>query len=157
MNSFTSFKINRPRVVHEIIDGELILINFDSGNYYSCDKVAADIWALVAGGNAVGEIVEKISCRYDGNYLDMENAVKRFLAELHQEDLIVPVNTGGEKNIRESAVDPNSKSQPKKIQFDAPVLQKYSDMRELLLLDPVHEVDETGWPNITSDSPDKKA
>ena len=26
-------------------------------------------------------------------------------------------------------------------------LGKYTDMQELLLLDPVHEVDEAGWPN----------
>jgi hypothetical protein len=26
-------------------------------------------------------------------------------------------------------------------------LHKYTDMEELLLLDPIHDVDETGWPN----------
>jgi hypothetical protein len=26
------------------------------------------------------------------------------------------------------------------------VLQKYTDMADLLLLDPIHEVDEQGWP-----------
>jgi hypothetical protein len=28
-----------------------------------------------------------------------------------------------------------------------PVLNKYTDMQDLLLLDPIHEVDERGWPN----------
>jgi hypothetical protein len=32
--------------------------------------------------------------------------------------------------------------------FEAPVLQKYTDMQDLLLLDPIHDTDETGWPNI---------
>jgi hypothetical protein len=31
-------------------------------------------------------------------------------------------------------------------EFHAPVLQVYSDMQDLLLLDPIHEVDATGWP-----------
>jgi hypothetical protein len=26
-------------------------------------------------------------------------------------------------------------------------LQKFTDMQELLLLDPIHEVDERGWPH----------
>ena len=25
-------------------------------------------------------------------------------------------------------------------------MEKYDDMQELLLLDPIHEVDEAGWP-----------
>jgi hypothetical protein len=36
--------------------------------------------------------------------------------------------------------------------YEAPALHKYNDMQDLLLLDPVHDVDETGWPNI---SPEK--
>jgi hypothetical protein len=28
----------------------------------------------------------------------------------------------------------------------APVLEKYTDMQELLLLDPIHDVEEAGWP-----------
>jgi hypothetical protein len=31
--------------------------------------------------------------------------------------------------------------------YQEPKLGKYTDMQELLLLDPVHEVDEAGWPN----------
>jgi hypothetical protein len=27
-----------------------------------------------------------------------------------------------------------------------PLLRKYTDMRDLLLLDPIHDVDEQGWP-----------
>ena len=30
--------------------------------------------------------------------------------------------------------------------YESPQLEQYSDMSELLLLDPIHEVDEQGWP-----------
>jgi len=30
--------------------------------------------------------------------------------------------------------------------FVLPVLERYTDMQELLLIDPIHDVDETGWP-----------
>jgi hypothetical protein len=34
-----------------------------------------------------------------------------------------------------------------------PVLDKYTDMQELLLLDPIHEVDDAGWPHtLTGDA-----
>jgi hypothetical protein len=31
------------------------------------------------------------------------------------------------------------------------VVQKYSNMEALLKLDPVHQVDESGWPNAEPD------
>ena len=31
--------------------------------------------------------------------------------------------------------------------FEKPVIEKFSDMQEMLLLDPIHEVSEMGWPN----------
>jgi hypothetical protein len=36
--------------------------------------------------------------------------------------------------------------------FVAPVLHKHTDMQDLLLLDPIHEVDETGWPSVKKDA-----
>ncbi len=31
--------------------------------------------------------------------------------------------------------------------FEPPKLAKYTNMSDLLMLDPVHDVDEQGWPN----------
>ena len=30
--------------------------------------------------------------------------------------------------------------------YEKPVFQKYDDMQALLLIDPIHEVDDDGWP-----------
>jgi len=35
-------------------------------------------------------------------------------------------------------------------EFRAPVLNVYADMKDLLLLDPIHDVDEVGWPTPKS-------
>ena len=43
MSSDIRFRINRPRVVYEVMDDEVVIIDFDTGNYYSLEKVAADI------------------------------------------------------------------------------------------------------------------
>ena len=43
---------------------------------------------------------------------------------------------------------------PSKVEFEkdytAPKLATYSDLQDLLLLDPIHDVDETGWPAAAS-------
>ena len=33
------FRINSPTVVHEIIDGEAVIVNMKNGSYYSVDGV----------------------------------------------------------------------------------------------------------------------
>jgi hypothetical protein len=70
--------------------------------------------------------------------------VQKFIDELQQEGLIVVK----EKEESRGAIDlkTESKAEGKKPDFEAPVLNRYTDMQDLLLLDPIHEVDETGWP-----------
>jgi hypothetical protein len=69
------------------------------------------------------------------------------LVQLQQENLIVPVDG-------ETAVDlqPSNNGHDKP-SFTPPLLHKYSDMQELLLLDPIHDVDEAGWPKPIADPP----
>jgi hypothetical protein len=35
--------------------------------------------------------------------------------------------------------------------YVAPVVQRYDDLEDLLLLDPIHEVDDAGWPVARTD------
>ena len=35
-------------------------------------------------------------------------------------------------------------------EYQAPSLEKYSDLQDLLLIDPIHEADESGWPSVAS-------
>jgi hypothetical protein len=40
------------------------------------------------------------------------------------------------------------------VPFEPPILERFDDMQELLLLDPVHEVsDEEGWPARSEATP----
>lgn len=43
MNLSEKFKINIPKVVHEMIEGEVVIVNLDGGDYYSLVTVGADI------------------------------------------------------------------------------------------------------------------
>jgi len=143
------WRANEPHVVHELLDGEVVLINMDTGSYYSLQGVGADAWTLIETGAATtDEIIGEISGRYDGNHLEVDQAVVHLIEELRQEGLIVADGTGAVKPVA-SPVRLSEKGGAKR-KFAAPTLQKYTDMQELLLLDPIHEVDDTGWPNRPS-------
>ena len=155
MDSLMRFRVNSPKVIHETIDGEVVMIDFDSGNYYSLDDVGAGIWGFIEDGATVSEIVEAVAHRYEGSHAVIENAVNQLIAELQQEDLIVPDQTGAPGSVQrlEAQVEPGLEAE--RPGFEAPVLHEYTDMQDLLLLDPIHEVDEAGWPSVKPDSYDE--
>jgi hypothetical protein len=142
------FGINKPTVVHETIDNEVIIIEFDSGNYYSLDKVGADVWNLIERGKPFGQIVEAISNLYRGSTEKVQNALSQLITELENENLVSAIKemqpTDSQSSIHNDVAAPIADKE--KPEFESPILQKYSDMQELLLLDPIHEVDERGWP-----------
>jgi Coenzyme PQQ synthesis protein D (PqqD) len=147
MSKNGSVKINVPKIVHETIDGETVILNLDNGNYYSLLGVGADIWRCIEQGDSVKEIIEKIRRVYECEGIDPDAAVNEFVSELLKETLTVPGNSATSAGGQRSFAPGEADFHKKKKRFQAPVLNKYSDMQDLLLLDPIHEVDEeAGWP-----------
>jgi hypothetical protein len=143
------FRVNTPTVTHETIDGEAVIINLDSGNYYSLVDVGSFIWGLVERGASANEVQNVVVQTYHGDTTDIDRGVRELLAQLQQENLIVPFDGAGT-----IAIDPPShNNNHEKPSFNPPMLHKYSDMQELLLLDPIHDVDEAGWPKPNPDPP----
>jgi hypothetical protein len=144
------FRINTPTVTHETIDGEAVIINLDSGNYYSLVEAGSFIWALVEKGASASEVQDLLQQTYQGDAADIDRGVQQLLAQLQQENLIVPVDGSGAVDLTEVMPSSNGHGKPS---FNAPLLNKFSDMQELLLLDPIHDVDEAGWPKPVLDPP----
>lgn len=142
------FRVNTPTVTHEIIDGEAVIINLDSGNYYSLVEEGSFIWSLVEKGASASELQNAIRQSYQGDAQEIDRGVQELLGQLQQENLIVPVD--GAEAALELAAANNHREKPL---FHPPSLNKYSDMQELLLLDPIHDVDDAGWPKPNPDPP----
>jgi len=136
------FKINTPKVVHETIDGEVVIVNLEKGHYYSLVKTGVDIWAGIEQGMARGDILAEMVQRYNGSREDIEKGVNTLLEELQTQELIIvdKTNTNG-------ATHTVGVIHEVPLAFEPPNLEKYTDMEDLLLLDPIHEVDEMGWPS----------
>ena len=126
------FKINEAAISHELIDGEVVIIQFDSGNYYSLSGSAAVIWQRLVTPASVADLCALFSDAPAA----ASDELAVFTGELAQEGLISPV---------ESA--PPGAPPAATGLYTKPVLNKYTDMQQLLLADPLHEVQETGWPH----------
>ena len=137
-----SFTINNPHVVHETIDGETILIHLGTGTYYSLDGVAAEAWGRLLAGSTEDELVAHVQARYEAGPGEGKESVESLLAELLGEGLLVPAPAG--------AAPTAEPTEPRQgVPFLSPVLHKYTDMQEFMLVDPIHDVDaEAGWPHV---------
>lgn len=137
----TVFRINEPDVVHEVFDDEIIVVNLDSGAYYSLTGTGRTIWIDLIDGFATDEVARRIASHYTGEFSVMAGAVADFARRLGEEKLLVPAAEASARNGT-SATEPASH----KTVFQPPSIEKYEDMQDLLALDPIHEADSTGWP-----------
>ncbi len=142
--SQVAFRINAPRVVYQTIDNEAIIIDFDNGAYFSAEGAGAQIWEGIARGFAVDRIRRTMAQCFAGDEQEIAKGVDQFIEALQRESLILPVeeppaeaHAVPDEGIAEAGLRPA---------YVPPQLRKYTDMQDLLLLDPIHEVDEQGWP-----------
>lgn len=135
--------INPRKVVHETIEGEAILIQLETGAYYSLEGSGPDILHLVDSGTTRQDAVTALEGRYGANGGALATAVERLIDELAAEELI-EVGVGAPDAAEAGGAGPTADHNGG---FKTPVLRKFTDLQELLLLDPIHEIDDSGWPN----------
>jgi hypothetical protein len=141
------FEVDRRRVVHETIDGEAILIHMETGFYYSLEGAGAEIWnGLVAGGSA-GEVAAGLRARYQAAPDTIEHAVSELAAELCREGLLDEADATGANGAPAPTPASGNGAPTTPKDFAAPVLHRFTDMADFMLVDPIHDVDATGWPN----------
>ena len=146
-------RVNSPNVMSETIEGEVIVINLATGSYYSLKDAGAAIWHALEHGAAPDEVTNVLEASYEGSRTELLEAVEALLADLEGEGLVTATEgqdgAAVEIGAQPEAADGNRRP------FERPVLEKYTDMQELILLDPVHEVGAAGWPHLPAETADR--
>lgn len=137
MSNREYFRIDEPRVISEALDGELVLVQFESGCYYSVRGVGADVCQLLTAGWSLEHAIERIVEHYRLPKTQIEADVRSFVSQLVAEKLLVGMDA---PQLAASAI-PIASSE-----YAPPCFEKYDDMADQLLLDPIHDIDDTGWP-----------
>jgi len=127
----TTFLPNEPDIAAKVIDGETIILNVSNSNYYSTIDVGTTVWELIAAGRDFQNILSHIADLYDVPETQVEQDIEKFVSDLLSERLIIM----SDKEMLSVAGDPQPNGQ-EKLSYKAPCLDKYSDMADLLALDP---------------------
>jgi len=132
-------RVASANIHSKVFDDEVVVLDMQSGTYFSLRESGVDVWKLIELNASTARIAEALEARYDGAGSEIESAVASLVAELAEAGLII---TDG---AMDSGEVPAVNGQ--RAAFAAPQLERFTDMQELLLLDPIHEVDDTGWPH----------
>lgn len=136
------FRINTPIVAIQEIEGEAILINFDSGCYYSANASGALLLERIQHGDSPEAMAAQVAARWALPPEEASNAVAAFLGQARDEGLVVPAEGAEAADPGSAAAIPTTAAPV----FVAPRLEKFEDLQDLLMLDPIHDVDQAGWP-----------
>ncbi len=147
-------ELDSPRAIAQVIDDEVVAINLQTGTYYSLRGSAAAIWGLLLQGHSVAGVADRLGPLFAAEPEAIRIETERFVAELVAESLVRPVAGPGGGAI-EAGVDgfdgdpvPDEADGPGRIDFDPPCLERFTDMEDLLMFDPVHDVSGEGWPHV---------
>lgn len=131
--------INSPSVISEILDGELVIMNRLSGKYHTSAGTGPLIWLCIERGMSRPAILKAMAGACSVGEDRIAPDLDAFVEELVSQGLIC--NATGEQVAAEPEPPALSRTA-----YEGPELSSYSDMQDLLLLDPIHDVSEEGWP-----------
>ena len=137
------YVINEQKVYADYAEGQYIVLNHVTGEYYSFDRASSAVLGALLSGADESSVTAAFLEKY-GPDCGAAPAVAKFVAELLEAGIItaaagevIPEAEAGAAHIGEIA----DKTMPE-LGFEA-----FSDVADLLLMDPIHEVDEEmGWP-----------
>jgi hypothetical protein len=133
-----------PQVLRELIDDEVVIINMQSGSYYSLTDTGAVIWEMLEQSCGRSDMLNRLVAQYDADTDTIAQSLEQLLEQLQNENLILVTEATEMSNKTTERPDHRQS-------FVPPLLNKYDDMQELLLVDPIHDVDPSGWPNLSQD------
>jgi hypothetical protein len=124
---------------HDRLDDEVMVIDLKSGAYFAFLGAAADAWTLLVAGHEPEAVADRMAVRYGVSHEVVTDDITTFAGQLVVEGLL--------DDVRADHVDPVELGDAAgTVPYVAPAIEKFDDLADLLLLDPIHEVQEPGWP-----------
>jgi hypothetical protein len=134
------YEISEPEVVAETIDGEAIVINLERGVYFSFRGTGLFAWESFSQGASFRDVYDGLASVLPDSSIQIKNDIFSFLNKIVEEGLI-------RSSQRDQFEDLSETKSMILAPYVAPEFTKYTDMEALLLLDPIHDTDEMGWPH----------
>jgi len=127
--------ILNPRLIADVFDEDVIIANLDTGTYYSLSGVATQILGELPFQDS-SKVFNEIANKLQENSNEVISELNEYFKRMQDEEVIIVAD---------------SEAKSKKVTLKEPLkymkseFSTYTDLQELLLLDPIHEIDEDEW------------
>ena len=160
-----TWRVKSTEVMSEILDGEAVIIDLASGRYHGAAGVGATVWQAISAGSSLDAIVAEVARLHTAVPADAADQIRGFIDQLVAAGLVVEDSKGQGPSVGQGPSDGHDPSEgqspaagqattpgaeaaaPGATPWSTPALETHDDLQDLLLLDPVHEVTEAGWPH----------
>ena len=136
-------ELNSSGISCERLDGEMVIISFETGKYFNSNGAAADILYLIE--NSVDRSLwGQILGTEFSDFEESSSGIAEFLGLLLEEKIV----------LESSEVVVTTIDLPTDYQRGAwqkPALLVFDDLADLLLIDPIHDTSLEGWPTVKND------
>ena len=129
-------QVDTNRHIHDTLDGETIILDSVEGRLTLLVGLAPAMWSRILAGAGVEPLIAEIADRFGA---DAGDDARRFIDQLIEAGLA----TREDGSVGES-VD----GSPWPAEYQAPGLEQYADIADIMTMDPIHEIDTSrGWPH----------
>ena len=121
------YSLNGHDLAAKTVESEIVLINLATGVYYSIAGAGAIAFAQLVAGRDSEAVGAELADLYDIDPATASSDVERFVTALLDEGILVPGEAGPGGAVEVPVPDGS---------YSAPSLDVYTDMDDLLALDP---------------------
>ena len=137
------YKLNEAKMFYDIA----VVINFETGMYYGSSPLASAILDLLLKNADPAKILDAVKS-LAGCPSDIDASFKAFIDELIAKEVVVESGSSDDVEIK---FDEAAYREGFELSFN-----EFSEVQDLLLADPIHDVDvESGWPVLNDDNDNK--
>ncbi len=130
---------NDNKVYADLADGQYIVLNHVSGEYYAFDKASSAVLEALTSGCGREDVAKALAERF-GEGCGADEKLSAFIDSLLAAEMLLPEGASGQ-DAAPFAEKIEGESLPE-LGFE-----RFTDVADLLMMDPIHEVDEDmGWP-----------
>ena len=127
-----AYRLRDNEIAAEQFEDDFVVLDLEGGKYYALDGASALVWQAIVGGATLEAILGAADA---SRHLD----IRAFVDKLLQHELIAKLDEA-----------PSGVALPEGLSaLDGAIkLEVFDDLSELLVADPIHDVDEeAGWPH----------
>lgn len=75
-------------IVWRDVDNEVVILDIESGNYFTLDGVGRMIWKHLADGNSIADTTEAVINEYDVSEENAKSDIEGLIEQLKEEKII---------------------------------------------------------------------